>query len=88
MDRKKQKFDLSDSILPEGDFEAIKDEDLNPRYNQSFKMLSTRKNHFLLTLDDAMIGTDDDSEADEDTDKLFQIQEMIRRSHSKTGSLF
>lgn len=61
LDRKKQRFDLSDSILPEGDFEAIVDKDRNPEYTRAYKMLIKRKDDFLLTMNDDMIESDDES---------------------------
>ena len=90
LDRKKQRFDLSDSILPEGegDFGPHKEEDMNPRYTLSYKMLSQRKNHFLLTMDDGMIGSDDDSSDGKDNEQLNQIHEMIHRCQSRTNSLY
>ena len=90
LDRKKQRFDLSDSILPEGegDFGPLKEEDMNPRYTQSYKMLSKRKNLFLLTMDDGMIGSDDDSSDGKENEQLNQIHEMIHRCQSRTNSLY
>ena len=68
LDRKKQRFDLSDSILPEGDFEAIVEKDDNPEYSKSYNMLIKRKDQFLLTLNDDMIGSDDESSDEGDND--------------------
>ena len=88
LDRKKQRFDMTDS-MEHGDFEAIQAEtDLNPCFTQAFKILNQRRNHFLLTMDEGMIEKIEGSSSDEEDEQQSEVHELIHKSQSMSNVLY
>ena len=74
--------------MPDGDFEAIvDDQDQNPKYTQAYKMLSKRKDKFLLTMDDDMVVSEESFD-EKENEQFNTIHETMFRTQSKTNALF
>ena len=66
---------------------VVQEEDRNPRFTNAYSMLRSRKEKFMLTMNDDFIDKVE-SETESEDEVKANIHEMMYRSNVQTKSLF
>lgn len=89
LDRGKQRFDVTKAIanLDSNTFaKVVQEEDRNPRFTNAYSMLRSRKEKFMLTMNDDFIDKVE-SETESEDEVKANIHEMMYKSNVQTQSL-
>lgn len=87
LDRKKQKFDMSQSSMQvDGDFELEDDEEeVNQKFNAVYEELCRKDDLFFLTKNDAFIEDQEETDSDNEVTK---IQDMRFKAETMSKSMY
>ena len=88
LDRNKQKFDVSKLLnLDDDNFAEIVHFDPNPKFTAAYTSLRKRSTNFILTMNEDMIETEDES-ASSDDEVQQTIHELVHKSNTLTKTLY
>ena len=86
LDRRKQKFDMSQSSMQvDGDFEIEDDEEeVNKKFNQAYEHLRKKDDHFFLSYNENYIENEEETDSENEATK---IQDMRYKAETQSKSI-